>query len=229
MRQRWHDLLFAHWPLEPASVRATLPPGLELETFGGSAWIGVVPFRMSGVRLRAAPPLPGLSRFPELNLRTYVRAGGKPGVWFYSLDAASALAVFAARRWFHLPYFRARIECVEREGTIRYRHERTHRGAAAAALEASYRPCSAPRLAARGSLEHFLTERYCLYAWSSRAQLLRAEIDHAPWELQDAEAELGRNTLAVAAGLALGAQEPLVHFARLQVVRVWAPRPVSNA
>ena len=126
MFQRWHELLFAHWPVPAEPLRARLPAGLELDTFEGEAWLGVVPFRMSAVRLRGAPALPGVSAFPELNLRTYVRRGEQRGVWFFSLDAASALAVRAARLWFHLPYFEARMTCDGRADGVHYRSERTH-------------------------------------------------------------------------------------------------------
>src|SRR6266404_10006502 len=107
MAQSWHDLLFAHWQVDAAALRPLLPPQLQIDTFGGSAWLAVVPFRMTGVRLPGTPALPWLSAFPELNVRTYVTCDGEPGVWFFSLDAGNALAVAIARAWFHLPYFRA--------------------------------------------------------------------------------------------------------------------------
>ena len=178
MFQRWHELLFAHWPVPAEPLRARLPAGLELDTFEGEAWLGVVPFRMSAVRLRGAPALPGVSAFPELNLRTYVRRGEQRGVWFFSLDAASALAVRAARLWFHLPYFEARMTCDGRADGVHYRSERTHRGAPAAALVARYAPRAAVELARPGSLEHFLTARYCLFAATLRGALLRGDIHH---------------------------------------------------
>jgi uncharacterized protein YqjF (DUF2071 family) len=127
MRQKWHDLLFMHWRIPPQTLRPLVPAALELDHFEGSAWLGVVPFRMTGVRLRGTPAIPGLSAFPELNVRTYVSAGGKPGVWFFSLDAASAIAVAAARAWFHLPYFRARMSLEAHGDEIRYQSHRTHR------------------------------------------------------------------------------------------------------
>ena len=134
MTQRWHDLLFAHWSVPARELRERIPPALELDLFEGRAWVGIVPFRMSGVRLRACPPLPGTSAFLELNVRTYVKHADRPGVWFFSLDAESALAVRAARRGFHLPYFDAEMRLAEEAGAIRYRSERTHSGAPAAEL-----------------------------------------------------------------------------------------------
>jgi len=140
MAQSWHDLLLAHWPVDAAMLRSHIPAHLEIDTFEGHAWLGIVPFSMTGVRLRWTLPVPGLSAFPELNVRTYVTAQDKPGVWFFSLDAASALAVAAARLSFHLPYFRARMRCSQADGWIQYESQRTHRGAPSAALEGRYRP-----------------------------------------------------------------------------------------
>lgn len=226
MAQTWHDLLFAHWPVEPAALRPLLPAPLQIDTFEGRAWIAVVPFRMTGVRLRGTPSLPWLSAFPELNVRTYVTTGGKPGVWFFSLDAANSLAVAIARAWFHLPYFRARMSCTEREGWIHYASERIHRRAPAALLEGRYRPVGGARSPQAGTLEHFLTERYCLYTTSARGQIIRAEIHHPPWPLQRTEAEFARNSMTESLGIAL-TPHPLLHFARRQDVLVWPPRKIA--
>src|SRR5437016_12362320 len=138
MAQSWRDLLFAHWQVDAAALRSLLPPQLQIDTFEGSAWLAVVPFRMTGVRLRGTPALPWLSAFPELNVRTYVKCEGKPGVWFFSLDAGNALAVTIARAWFHLPYFRARMSCSECNGGIEYASHPTHCGAASADLQGHY-------------------------------------------------------------------------------------------
>ena len=223
MVQSWHDLLFAHWPVRAETLRPLLPLHLEIDTFGGQAWLAVVPFRMSAVRLRGTPALPGLSKFPELNVRTYVVANGKPGVWFFSLDAGNRVAVAIARAWFHLPYFRARMSCEERDGRIQYRSERMHRGAPAASLEGEYRPIGKVFSPQPGTLEHFLTERYRLYTTDRRGVLMRGEIHHPPWPLQVAEAEFTRNTMTEAAGIPLPASNPLLHFAKRQDVAVWQP------
>jgi uncharacterized protein YqjF (DUF2071 family) len=223
MRMTWSELLFAHWPFEPDLVARTLPAGLALDTFEGRAWLGVVPFRMSGVRLAGLPSFGVGERFPELNLRTYVTHGGKPGVWFYSLDAASPLAVAGARGWFNLPYFTARMSCESRADTVHYRSMRTHSGAPAAELLAQYRPTSVPRRASRGSLESWLTDRYCLYTLDHSGRLTRGEIDHAPWPLQDAEAHLERCTLAQASGFTLPDQRPLLHYVQSIDVAAWSP------
>src|SRR5262245_21709039 len=152
MAQVWQDLLFAHWPIETAALRALVPASLALDTFDGRAWLGVVPFRMSGVRLRATPALPWLSAFAELNVRTYVTAEGKPGVFFFSLDAANPVAVAAARRFFHLPYFRARMSCRPDGDGIHYASRRNHRGAPPAELRGSSRPLGPPARAAAARL-----------------------------------------------------------------------------
>jgi uncharacterized protein len=223
MTQRWHDLLFAHWAVPPDQLRAVLPPVLPLDTFDGRAWIGVVPFRMTGVRPRGVPPLPGLSAFPELNVRTYVTMEGKPGVYFFSLDAASALAVAAARWGFGLPYFRARMAAARDRESIAYRSRRTHRGAPPAALAARYRPLTDVRPSRPGTIEYWLTERYCLYTVNARQHVSRLEIHHRPWPLQAAEAEFEINTMTAPLGVELRG-EPLLHFARFIQMYAWLPQ-----
>ena len=229
MAQTWSALLFAHWPLAPDALRSFLPPRLALDTWEGEAWIGVVPFRMTNVRPRLTPPVPGLSAFPELNVRTYVTCGGKPGVWFFSLDAANPVAVAAARALFALPYFRARMSC-ERAGDepVQYRSVRTHRNAPAATLDATYRPVGPTFTPAPGSLEQWLTERYCLYAASRRGTLLRGEIHHRRWRLRAGEAELRVNTMARAGGISLPDTPPLLHVAERQETLIWAPYRVGD-
>ena len=226
MAQSWHDLLFAHWPVDTRILRALIPNRLEIDTFDGQAWLAVVPFRMTGVRLRGTPTMPWLSAFPELNVRTYVTCGGRPGVWFLSLDAANSLAVAIARSWFHLPYFRARMSCLERDGSIWYQSERTHRGAPAGLFAGCYRATGEVFSPEQGTLEHFLAERYCLYTSDARSQIIRGEIHHSPWRLQVAEADISRNTMAEAAGVPLPDAKPLLHFAKRQDVVVWQPERV---
>jgi uncharacterized protein YqjF (DUF2071 family) len=223
MKQTWHDLLFAHWPLRHDTLRPFVPSQLELDQFDGQCWVGVVPFRMSDIRRRGLPALPGLSRFPELNVRTYVTHGGKPGVYFFSLDAANLPAVWAARKFYHLPYFHAEMSCDDRGGKILYSSRRLN---SAAELRGSYRPTAEVRLREKGSIEHWLTERYCLYT-THRNVVYRGEIHHQPWPLQDAEAELKTNTVAVAAaaaGISLSGPAPSLLFARRLEVLIWPLR-----
>jgi uncharacterized protein YqjF (DUF2071 family) len=219
-RQSWCDLLFAHWPIPAADLRPLVPAQLTVQEFDSTSWIGVVPFRMRGVMRRPLPDLPWISAFPELNLRIYVEHGGKPGVWFLSLDAGNALAVWLARRFFHLPYFRARMSLEEQGASVRYESFRLS-GPRGVEFEATYEPTSDPYEALPGSLEHWLTERYSLYARSSRGVLFRADIHHHPWPLQRAAAELGRNDLLTPHGLRVEGPPPLLHFARRLDVIVW--------
>ena len=228
MTQSWHDLLFAHWPVDAEELRALIPEPLEIDTFDGRAWLAVVPFRMTNVRLRGTPAVPWLSAFPELNMRTYVTYDGEPGVWFFSLDAGNSLAVAIARAWFHLPYFRARMRCTESNGWIDYASQRNHSGATPAALQGRYRPVAPVFFPQRGTLEHFLTERYGLYALDGSRRLIRGDIHHRPWPLQQAQAEFAKTTMAESIGIALKPQ-PLLHFARRQDVLVWPPRTCSES
>ena len=226
MVQTWENLMFTHWPIDPAKLRPFIPPELEIETFDGNAWIGVTPFVLSRIRWRGLPPVPGAAGFPEINVRTYVRAGDKPGVFFFSLDAASRLAVEGARIAFGLPYFlsQARVDPVL-DG-IHYRTTRRDARGAPATFHGEYRPDSLIFTAQPGSFEYFLTERYCLYTRRRGGVIWRAEIDHAPWPLQTAEADIRINTMADAAGLILPDCDPVLHFARYIDVIVWRIRRV---
>jgi uncharacterized protein len=227
MAQSWHNLLFAHWPVDTAMLRPHIPAKLEIDTFEGRAWLGIVPFSMTDVRLRWTPPLPWLSAFPELNVRTYVTMQDQPGVWFFSLDAANVLAVAAARLSFHLPYFHARMKCKEVEGWIRYESQRSYRGAPGADFAARYRGAGEFFEAEPGTLTHFLTERYCLYSAASEGRVYRGEIHHPPWLLQPAEAQFMQNSMAQAAGLILPAELPLLHFSRRQDMVAWPPHRIA--
>lgn len=217
LSMRWHDLLFLHWPIRPELVRPLIPSVLELETFDGWCWLGVVPFRMSGVRPRYFPiPLD----FPELNVRTYVTTRGKSGVWFFSLDASNWLAVRAAR-FLGMPYYDARMVTKSETEKVYYASTRVHKRAAPAEFIASYRPTGPVYHAAAGTMDHWLTERYCLYAAYKPERIVYGEIHHPPWTLQPAEVELSKNTMAQAAGIELPGNPPLCHFARYQEVVAW--------
>lgn len=225
LHMRWIDLAFLHWRVQADEVRRLLPAELELDLFEESAWLGVIPFRMTGVRPLFSPPIPTASDFPELNVRTYVRHGGRSGVWFFSLDAASWLAVKGARTATGLPYFHARMRERRDGDAIEYESARTHPGAAPAELSARYRPTSPVFLAAAGSLDYWLTERYSLFAMRAE-RLLRLDIEHERWPLQHATAEIERNTMAGASGITLPPDEPHVRFAgQLDVVAHWPVAP----
>ena len=230
MRMNWHELLFMHWAVPAAALRPHVPASLDIETFDGSAWLGVVPFRMSGTRPRMVPPVPGMSAFPELNVRTYVTPAGtkeKPGVWFFSLDATNPVAVRGARWLFRLPYFDARISCAVNGSvntpTVHYSSRRTHKGAPPAELDMDYRPVGKVFEAKPGTLDYFLTERYCLYSADGRGRALRCEVAHKPWPLQFAEATVRRNTMTRQLGLELPDERPVLHYADYQEVVAWRP------
>ncbi len=225
-RQSWCDLLFAHWPVAADAIRPFVPDALEVQEFDGTSWIGVVPFRMSGVMRRPWPDVPYLSAFAELNVRVYVTRDGKPGVWFFSLDATNPLAVWAARRFFHLPYFHADIHVDTSSSGIQY-VSRRKRSIPEAWFRARYQPVSDIFEAETGTLDHWLTERYCLYAASVEGHLYRCEVHHHPWPLQQAEADIEVNTICEAnAGIQLNGQPALLHFAKRLDVVVWPPERV---
>jgi uncharacterized protein len=226
MAMIWHDLLFAHWPVPEAVLRPHIPDQLKLDTYEGQHWLGIVPFGMRHTRPRWLPSVPYLSSFPELNVRTYVTADGKPGVWFFSLDAAQRLAVRGARAFFYLPYYDARMSLKsEPGGRVCYHSTRVHRGAPPARLEANYRPAGDKFRASPDSLESWLTDRYCLYSANPRGQVFRGEIHHAPWPLQPAEAQWHCNTMTEQLGFPLPDIPPLLHFAkRIEVVGWWLER-----
>jgi len=220
MRQSWLDLLFAHWPVPASALRALVPPSIAIQEHGGTSWVGVVPFRMEGVMARGLPDVPGVSAFAELNLRLYVEVDGKPGVWFVSLDAANSLAVWAARRFFHLPYFRADMDARADGERVSYASVRRGRGPRVA-FRGAYGPVADVARTRPGSLEHFLTERYCLYAQDRAGAIWRADIHHAPWPLQLARAEIAENTVGGAQGIPLDGPPALLHFSRRLDVIVW--------
>jgi uncharacterized protein YqjF (DUF2071 family) len=219
----WHDLLFAHWPLPPETLRPLIPEALSIDTYDGQAWIGVVPFRMTAVVPRRLPPAPWFSGFLEINVRTYVTIDGKPGVWFFSLDAANPVAVAIARRWFYLPYFRARMRLQDDGDWITYQSQRDHRGFPPGEFHGRYRPTGPVYRAEPGQLDTWLTERYALYTTDPLGRVLRGDIHHLPWPLQPAEAEIDLNTVGDAHGIMLPAEPPLLHFARRLDVLAWAP------
>ncbi|MEL7496847.1 MAG: DUF2071 domain-containing protein [Planctomycetota bacterium] len=232
MKMNWHDLLFMHYRVDPLQLRSLIPQPLEIDTFDGSAWLGIVPFRMTGVAPRFVPSVPGLSNFPELNVRTYVTHNGKPGVWFFSLEATNPLAVRFARTMFHLPYMDARINfkacCQTTNGTwIKYHSKRTHRGTPPAELKCEYRPIGAPYHAEPNSLASFLTARYCLYCANKHGRVYRGEIDHDPWTLRDAQAIVTRNTMTEGIGIRLPDEKPVLHYAQKIRAIAWTIKPIE--
>lgn len=212
MTQTWNRLLFAHWSIPISLLQPYIPANMTIDTYEGTAWIGVIPFEISDLRARGLPTIPFTSYFPEINVRTYVIKDNKPGVFFFSLDATNPLAVAAARAFFHLPYYKANIHVDrQQEGTIGYTSRRTHRKASPAFFSACYRPTSPIYQATQGSLEDWLTARYCLYT-AYKKQLYRGEIHHAPWPLQQAEAEFTRNEMHPLLSAKILKTLPMLHY-----------------
>jgi uncharacterized protein YqjF (DUF2071 family) len=230
MTQVWQKLLFAHWPVPAEMLRPLLPPGLALDTFDEQAWLGIIPFLMDHVRLRGVVGFPTTTRFAEVNVRTYVTVGDKPGIFFFSLDADSLLAILGARATYALPYFRARFAVAIQGDTISYRCERLRgmpaRGGSAA-LDLRYAPAGPVAFARPGSLEDWLTARYCLYTRRG-SHLLRGEVHHAPWPLQPATAAIARNTMTESLRLHLESP-PLLHYSERLEVLVWPLHRVTDA
>ena len=228
MHQTWGKLLFMHWRIEERELRPLIPKGLEIDTFDGTAWIGIIPFTMWDIR--AFPPylpaVPSLSSAHELNVRTYVHYGRVPGVWFFSLDCNSTAAVMAARAFYHLPYFNADIELEQRANTIDYSCRRTNDPPAQ--FKASWNIGETVPFSHPDSLEFFLTERYCLYS-ANDGDLYRARIFHQPWPLQKATMNSYESTMIEALGMAAREGEPVLNYAEELDVDIWPIRKVSEA
>lgn len=220
MLQTWYDLLFAHWPVPAEKLRPLVPKTLEIDTFDSQAWVAITPFHMD-VKPRGTAGLK--LHFPEMNCRTYVRFRGKPGVFFFSLDAGSRLAVWSARTFYSLPYFYSRMRVEVKEEGIDYSSQRL---GSTATFAASYKPEPVIRQSQPGTLEHWLTERYCLYT-CTRQHVHRAEIRHVPWPLQNASCEIRENGIAAAARIKLPDAVPILHFARKIEVLIWPLRRVD--
>lgn len=219
-QMNWGKLLFMHWPIDAKVLRPLIPKRLTIDTFDDTAWIGVVPFTMWGVRPSFIPPVPGLSEFHELNVRTYVHLDGVPGVWFHSLDAASQLAVWGARTFFHLPYFYADMHLEQEGDTIIYASERTEDDAPAANFKATWKIGAPLPQSEPGSLDFFLTERYCLYA-AEDEKIYRLRIHHPPWPLQQAKLSSYDSTMIESHNLPTSQTEPLLHYAEALHVEAW--------
>jgi uncharacterized protein YqjF (DUF2071 family) len=201
--QKWRSLLFVHWEVPVPVLRALVPPRLEVDTFEGRAYVGLVPFEMHDVRpSRFLPAVPTARRFEETNLRTYVHHGGRdPGVWFFSLDASSALAVLGARAFFHLPYWHAKMHTERTDDRIVYHSQRHWEGPSVAALDVQYDVGEELGAAAEGTFEHFLAERYFLYALTGSDVLLRGQVNHTPYPLRRARIVELKESLVEAAGI----------------------------
>lgn len=224
MRPQWRNLLFLHWEFEPSVVQRLLPEGLELDLFEGRAYVGLVPFEMAEVRPHFVPNLGKFghfhSRFPELNVRTYVVRDGIPGVWFFSLDAASSLAVIAARLWFRLPYFKARMRVRQTKDGFDTWSKRLWPTPSEATCRVRWAPVGTEKQAEPNSLEEFLVERYVLYSKRGE-QLFRGRVFHEPYAIHEAHLQSLRESCLRVAGFERPAGAPHVLFSRGVDVEVW--------
>lgn len=228
MHQKWGKLLFMHWRVEPSLIRPLIPAGLEVDTFDGSAWIGIVPFTMWDIRPLPPylPGVPGLSAMHELNVRTYVHLNGIPGVWFLSLDCNSASAVFGARTLYYLPYYNADLILEQADSTIDYSLKRTDKPPAN--FRATWKIGTSVANASPNSLEFFLTERYCLFS-EHKSNLYRSRIHHPAWSLQTATLASHSSTMIEVLGLREPEDEPLLHYAEEIAVDIWALQNSKSA
>ena len=227
MRQTWESLAFVHWPVPIEAVRRLVPASVEIDTFAGSAWIGIVPFNLRSLRLRGAPPIPGVRRFLELNVRTYVTRDGKPGVWFLSLDADRSLAVWFARRWYRLPYHRADIRRRLKADGMEFTSVRRNRADRLARFSARFTPNDGTSDNFESGRNLWLTERYCLYARDAGGRVFRADIHHVPWTLHPAKAEIAENGMVAALGIRPPPSPPIVHLAETIEALIWSPVRVT--
>jgi len=228
MTQTWHNLLFAHWPCPPDALRHLIPIELDLDTFEGWAWVGIIAFRMTGIRMRGFPIIPAVERFPEINVRTYVTMNNRPGVYFLSLDADNPTALAIARPWFHLLYRNARISFEMRDDTVSFHCTRTQRGQPPADFQGTYRPISEARNYPAGTLENWLTERYCYYSPNRGGDIYCGEVHHAHWPLQLAQAGIAVNTMALSHGIYLPDSQPLLHYAPYMKALIWNARRLTR-
>ena len=227
MGQTWRDLLFAHWRVDPDRLRRVVPAQLPLDVRDGWCWLAVTPFLVEGFHLRGLPPLPFVASFREVNVRTYVTVDGKPGIYFLSLDASSRLAVRGAHRTYRLPYFRSRASLSRVGGGFEFRSRRVSMDGPPAELSVSYTPSGEQLPRREGSLERWLTERYCLYTLDSGGAVQRGEIHHPPWPLEGASAEIATNSMAAPYGLTLDGA-PLLHYAARQDALLWTIERASD-
>jgi uncharacterized protein len=226
MKQTWNDLMFVHYPVKLEVLQKLVPEVLPLDTFNGVGWVGIVPFQMTGVRLRGLPPIPGTAQFPQVNVRTYVTLAGKPGVFFLSLDAANWLSAKAAKTFYHIPYNYADV-WLKQNGTF-MDFESRRRNADSVKLVCSYRPNSEPYQAVKGSFDEWMAERYCFYTVNKKGEPLRCDILHQPWVLQQAEAVFSQNTMLSEQGIQVENDQPFLHFSKKMEVRAWPLMPASD-
>ncbi len=209
----WRHLLFASWPVDPDDLETHLPDALSVDEYDGRAWLSVVPYLNVDVRPRGLTAAVGFD-LPELNLRTYVRCDGEPGIYFFSLDAEGLFGVAGARLFHDLPYYYARIQFRERAGCVGFASERRHPGARSVRFDATYEPVGEPFTPSSGSLAEFLTERYRYYTEGRDGSIRYADVHHDPWPLQEATVTFAENTLFRANGFETPEGSPVCYYSR---------------
>jgi len=227
MHQAWNDFLFMHWPVAVEQVRAVVPEPLELHLHEGTAYIGIIPFHMTDVRPRGTFNVPGVSAFPELNVRTYVIVNGEPGVYFLSLEASHRIAVETARLTYNLPYYKATMKWSRTDGTVHYHSVRTDGRGPSAELQGTYTPVGDYYYVQKGGLKHWLSERYRLYTVNRAGDILTTDVHHLPWPMRDVEVDFPTNTMAESHGISLPDSPPIVHYSPGVDVLIWAPRSIG--
>ncbi|PLT30818.1 YqjF family protein [Peribacillus deserti] len=211
IKQDWNDLLFLHWPVAVETIRDKIPERLELDLFEGAAWITITPFKVTGMRFHGLPPIPLLNAYLELNVRTYVRFNGIPGIYFFSLDADHLPSVIGAKTFFGLPYKLAKMSYKKENGVITFTNRRTPAGQAEEVFHASYKPEGDLFSAIPGTLDHWLMERYCLFTYRG-SQFYRGDIHHDKWEMNLARTDIEANSMASILPESCYSQTPIVHY-----------------
>lgn len=209
MKQTWKHVLFLHWPLHAESLRPFIPKELEIDTYDGQAWLGMIVFEMGGIYPRGLSRLPLTPPFSEINVRTYVTYKGEPGIYFLSIDVNNWASLNIAKRWYHLPYRPSEVS-IQKEGASL--HFEGIRKKEPLYVKGSYTPLKESFFSRAGRLDYWFTERYRLYSSDSFSNLYTASIDHPPWALQNTEVTIDKNTLFSPFGFHLGADAPIAHY-----------------
>jgi uncharacterized protein YqjF (DUF2071 family) len=220
MKQQWRDLAYIHWAYEPAVVQALLPEGIEVDTFDGKAWVGLIPFSMRNISFPLIPPVPYFGSFPEVNVRTYVKRNGVPGVWFFSLDVNRLIPAFVARTTYFIPYCWGKASHKKVEAKLLTSVARRWPSKSSSRIELSI----GERIESPSDLAHFLSARWGLYSKGFSGKLRYAPVDHEPWQLYEASIVSLDDHLVIAAGLPAPTGEAHVLFSPGVSVRIGMPR-----
>lgn len=226
MIQTWKNLLFAHYPVPKSVLRPLLPSCFELDTYDSTAWISIVPFQMSTIHIHGLSKLPLSPTFDEINVRTYVNFGGKPGVYFFSLDANNKLAVFLANMSYNLPYMDAKIQFSKDDETVKFHSERTDSRVEKGVFSATYSPIGDVFTSIPGSLDYWLTERYVFFVIKKK-KIYEGNIYHQHWPLQHAKATIKTNTVARCVGIRIENSPAILHYCEKLDILAWIPKKVG--